>query len=452
VDSSQVAENYQDDARWQLLASPHLRSGEPVSVAGYSDNSPVLRVQGGGHFGSLDRGLVRFDISDPGWGKSGGAVLESQGGLVALYVRQGGQGVGISIEEIEKQFTNWGFPWQLRPTNSGAKIQPSEISLSVGLAHSCRVAIGGVAYCWGDNQYGQLGTGDTSSGPKQRPVKMPSAVEFQEIAAGRDHTCALDTKGGVWCWGRNNAGQLGRPNIPNASVPLAVTIKSEMKSVTAGADFTCGINEDKRAVCWGTVGTRGYIPMAARASEYLPITVTEDIPFSQLSAGDHNVCGVAESKQVYCWGPPWTAFGDPPLGTETAIDFEAVSTSRIMGDGTLKPSQVCAISVDQDLYCWTLRGAPEHVLNKKVLSVAVRDRDLVAVTSQHELYLFSEPDSPYSETRRVPFDGEAATVTTGGKYWCMVDGHSEIFCWGSNSPGTGTGQQEKNTPTRILRP
>jgi alpha-tubulin suppressor-like RCC1 family protein len=449
VDDAASAANYQDDAKWQLLGSPHLQPRASVSVAGYSDASPRLSVEPDGHFEDLADTLVRFKISEPGAGKSGGAVLDPQGNLVAVYLRQSDkEGIGVSIEEVQKQFTNWAFPWKLRAANSGAAVPPAsrKISLSAGKAHTCCIDKGS-AYCWGDNRSGQLGTGDLTAGPRPRFVKTVGVV-LQEVSAGLDHTCALDTKGAPWCWGANDGGQLGQPPelVTGSTTPLRIDHPPALKSVTAGAGFTCGIGAANRwAYCWGRV--------PGQWSHPVPTVVTTDITFKQLSAGYENVCGVAESSQVYCWGLPWTVYGDPPSPTGTGA-FETVSANRsFMGHEVLRyvAQNICAISVDQDLSCWSAdRSKPEQLEHKKVLSIAVRGQDVMVLTSQYELYEWDTGYSALKSLVRIPFEGQPATVTAGGDYWCMADVNSKAFCWGSDSSGTGTGTQGAKTPVPVL--
>lgn len=80
--------------------------------------------------------------------------------------------------------------------------------LDVGARHACGVAADEEVYCWGDNSEGQLGVAE-EGGSSTTPIPVAGDVRFSAVAAGDGHTCALDTGGAAYCWGRNSDGQLG---------------------------------------------------------------------------------------------------------------------------------------------------------------------------------------------------------------------------------------------------
>jgi alpha-tubulin suppressor-like RCC1 family protein len=79
--------------------------------------------------------------------------------------------------------------------------------LSVGSLHACALTGDGLAYCWGNNQFGQLG--DSSVVSRANPTAVAGGLRFKSIAAGVAHTCGITTDGSLACWGSNLAGELG---------------------------------------------------------------------------------------------------------------------------------------------------------------------------------------------------------------------------------------------------
>ncbi len=95
------------------------------------------------------------------------------------------------------------------------------VAISAGAAHTCARIAEGLVLCWGDARYGQLGGGAASPDPSPMPVAVLTHVlpleGVQELSAGPSHNCARDANGAVWCWGRNDHGELGE--APASSVP-----------------------------------------------------------------------------------------------------------------------------------------------------------------------------------------------------------------------------------------
>ena len=95
--------------------------------------------------------------------------------------------------------------------------------ITAGYDHTCALTTTGQAYCWGLNNQGQLGNNSTTNSRIPVAVQMPAGVSFQSITVGYYHTCALTTTGQAYCWGNNEYGQLGNNSTTNSSIPLAVS-------------------------------------------------------------------------------------------------------------------------------------------------------------------------------------------------------------------------------------
>ncbi|MCC7195045.1 MAG: hypothetical protein IT356_05760 [Gemmatimonadaceae bacterium] len=118
-------------------------------------------------------------------------------------------------------------------------------SLAVGGSHTCVLDNAGAAYCWGSNGFGQTGTGALASSAARdtviKRVAQPAGVVFSKIYAGEYHTCAIATGGAAYCWGRNDYGQLGDGTTTNATAPVPVAGGLVFRSLSVGELFTCGV-------------------------------------------------------------------------------------------------------------------------------------------------------------------------------------------------------------------
>lgn len=113
--------------------------------------------------------------------------------------------------------------------NGSGTVASSNVSVAVtctdpvaaGDVHTCvRTSSGGV-FCWGANQFGQLGNATTTG--SAIPVRVSGLSSgVAAITAGSEHSCALTNAGGVWCWGYNAAGQLGNGTFTQSNIPVQV--------------------------------------------------------------------------------------------------------------------------------------------------------------------------------------------------------------------------------------
>ena len=122
-------------------------------------------------------------------------------------------------------------------------------------------------------------------------LKCPGGCcEVKAVAAGGDHTCAVTSAGGLYCWGRNDAGQVSGTPSPS---PVATPLKrydSGVVAVVAGEAHTCAaIAGEVR--CWGR-NLEGQAPVARSIAGV-----------TRLAAGLAHTCALVKSTaEVTCWG------------------------------------------------------------------------------------------------------------------------------------------------------
>jgi alpha-tubulin suppressor-like RCC1 family protein len=98
-------------------------------------------------------------------------------------------------------------PFDCRTTPVAVLDDVAYTHVAAGYGHTCAVAEGGTAYCWGENDYGQLGNGTTQR--QDLPTTLAGDVRFATISASSFHACGLGAEGTLYCWGSNEHGQLG---------------------------------------------------------------------------------------------------------------------------------------------------------------------------------------------------------------------------------------------------
>lgn len=173
------------------------------------------------------------------------------------------------------------------------------IAVAVGYQYSCGVTTGGAAFCWGDNDKGQLGNGSQKAALVPMPVS--GGLTFVALSAGYYHACGVASNGHTYCWGGNTYGQLGDGTTEDATRPVAV---GKFSAVSAGEMATCAVQTGGDAFCWGRndYGQLGdtEIPLAIRNP--LPLPVSGNLTFSTISTGYLHTCGVTTGGTTYCWG------------------------------------------------------------------------------------------------------------------------------------------------------
>ena len=173
-----------------------------------------------------------------------------------------------------------------------------------GSNHTVAIDNAGQAWGWGYNIAGQLGNNSYIS--QRTPVSVLGATKtFCQIAAGSNHTIAIDKNGKVWGWGNNQNGQLGNNSTTARCTPVSVlgTTKTFCQ-ITAGNYVTFAIDKNGRAWGWGS-NASGEIGDNSTITRYTPVSVGGVIKtfchISSAASGQHTTA-IDKNGQVWSWG------------------------------------------------------------------------------------------------------------------------------------------------------
>ncbi|KAL4449488.1 hypothetical protein ABPG77_007132 [Micractinium sp. CCAP 211/92] len=244
-------------------------------------------------------------------------------------------------------------------------------SISAGWRHTCGLAgQDSKAFCFGWNEYGQIGTGSLSNSTV--PVPVLGTRSFKSLSAGDSHTCGLLYDTSIFCWGAGSFGQLGRGlRITAGSSPAAVVqrfgattrVMTGFTAVSAGGSHTCALQTDGRAYCWGS-GSYGQLGNGTTNDALTPVAVAGDLRFNQISAGAAHTCGIlATNFSAVCWGNG----GGGRLGhggTDNSLTPRLVAGGVMYGAdyAGLVPAiapggqHTCALRSDGAALCWGAVG------------------------------------------------------------------------------------------------
>jgi len=275
--------------------------------------------------------------------------------------------------------------------------------LSAGSRHSCGLASGGVAYCWGYNGDGQLGSGSTVSLPQ--PSGTAGGLTFAEILAGGFHSCALTLAGVGYCWGNNVDGRLGSPG-GSATSPTQVSGGMTFGRIDPGNLHTCGLDLAGRAFCWGA-NVDGQLGDASNTNRTAPAAVSGGKFYSAISAGGLHSCAIDLSNRTWCWGNNSTG----QLGNNTT----APSNAPVALIGGLSMSVIsagylhsCGITVAGVAYCWGNNQNGQ-------LGDGTTDTESL----------------PTVVAGGLTFSG----ISAGMSHSCGVTTTGSLYCWGGNTNG-----------------
>lgn len=310
---------------------------------------------------------------------------------------------------------------------AGKSFSCADISLSNGES--------GVA-CWGANERGQLGLGGqlgvSSVGAYSNQIERPvvRAAEatsnltedgaftgLHGVTCGADFACALDAAGRAFCWGANDAGQLGggQASVAASSVPVPVAELGVVESLEAGGRHACAVDTGGRLRCWGdasknqlgqrdTANHESWVPAEVGVRAATALALGRDFSFA------------LTPREALAWGQ--NGFGQLSTGNTVtqaepvaALGIDVEQTSLVVSG----PAAVhaCALTTGS-LWCWGANPLAQLGDGSRL------DR--------------------YQPARVMPADdvqwlGSPGSIAAGRAHTCAIDAEGNLWCWGANRRG-----------------
>lgn len=278
-------------------------------------------------------------------------------------------------------------------------------AIAAGEYHSLALRSDGSVWAWGDNEFGQLGDGSTSS--RLAPVQVHGLRDVTGIAAGAAHSLAVRSDGTVWAWGRNADGRLGDGTTTARLTPVRVSGLDDVTSVAAGRSHSLAVRSDGTAWAWGG-NTDGQLGDGTTTRRLAPVPVSGLSDVISIVAGRDHALAVRSDGTVWVWGDGWHGqLGDGTTGDRRLTPVAVSGLSGVTGvaAGTYHS---LAVRFDGVVWAWgsNLSGQlGDGTLTQRPTPVYVID--LSDVTS----------------------------VTAGASHTLAVDADGTAWAWGSNYAG-----------------
>jgi alpha-tubulin suppressor-like RCC1 family protein len=314
-----------------------------------------------------------------------------------------------------------------------AEPPPSVLAIAAETNNTCALLAGGKVSCWGQSNFGGLGTGDASVADcgasvacTTTPRAVPSLTGVTALAPGGAHFCALLPDSTVSCWGNDEDGELGAPPATSclcASVPTHIPGVTGVTAISAGQTATCAILADTTVTCWGL------LEGAADPGSPAPAPVPGLVGVTSLAVGSAFACALLSDTTVACWGLDSAGqLGIGDAGISGCPVFEgsipcSLTPLKVPGlsgvTAIAAGAAACALLGDGSVMCWgdnrygelgdgTLKG-PELCAGAACSTTPVAVTGLAGATA-------------------IALGGSSTSA-------CAILADGTVKCWGSNGSG-----------------
>ena len=315
--------------------------------------------------------------------------------------------------------------------------------------------------CWGYNNYGQLGLGNTATTPI--PPLNNILRNVSQISAGQMFTCVvMQFTNGVRCWGDNSVGQLGDNTTNTRFTPPSFDVITGVLQISAGGNHVCVVMVLNNGVrCWGS-NNQGQIGDGTPFNRLVPDSVDLISSIAMVSCGQGHTCVLSLQGGVKCWGSnDYGELGDGTTTSRVRPPLNDFMTGVVQVACGL--SHTCAVTTNTGVKCWGKNdygqvgaGTVSRGRNVTVVPGVINVRKLILTPSTDETCVIIQSNTTNGGLlcwganingqvglgNKLPQNSPPANLTivnvtfasTGEASACAVS-NGAVRCWGDNSFG-----------------
>jgi uncharacterized protein YjdB len=256
-------------------------------------------------------------------------------------------------------------------------------------------------------------TSEGKTGTASRVV----VIRYRSLTTGSEHACDIASGGIAWCWGINGTeARLGTGTIGAfgtfSNVPVKVTGDLRFAQLSTYGFTTCGVTRDAKLYCWGS-NTAFALGIGSRASQSaVPVQVAAGQRFKQVSVSGTHSCALTTDGRAFCWGPNSsgqlgsgnTTWQETPVHTATALTFASITAGS---------DYTCGLSPAGAAWCWGANGLGQLGEGTPTSQGNTSLTSPVAVVGNHTF----------------------RTLSASNQMTCGVTTTNQGYCWGRGDVG-----------------
>jgi alpha-tubulin suppressor-like RCC1 family protein len=291
--------------------------------------------------------------------------------------------------------------------------------IAAGTTSSCGIRLDHTLWCWGRNDVGQLGLGAPDPVGHREPTQVGTDANWTSVSVTVSTACAIKQDQTLWCWGDNSGGEVGN-GMSGMQVGAPVPIAGTWKMVAVGEDHACGIQADDSLWCWGD-GSDGRLGFGDTTAALTPKQLVGST-WKTVSTALHSTCGIQSDDTLWCWGKADSGqlgTGMTESDSPSQVGSETWQSIAAFGDSA------CGVTAGR-LLCWGQNTHGQLGTGTMGMNATVP----VGV-------LTPDPTANW------------VSVTGGVAHACALRGTGDLWCFGQNDRGQiGTG----GSPSDVLSP